>query len=94
MKNFKSVSSTTSYFSRLVHVIPLFKLSLNKIDSASTARKWIGKSILCAILSLMALCFASGCLDKSPDNSNLPWAKPASWEGGMPGLNPCDRPSY
>jgi len=28
----------------------------------------------------------SGCSTKSPDDSSIPWSRPASWEGGIPGM--------
>jgi len=41
-------------------------------------------------LALLLLAFAalllSGCAKGDPDDSQLPWAQPASWEGGMPGM--------
>ncbi|WP_309383451.1 hypothetical protein [Cerasicoccus frondis] len=39
-----------------------------------------------ALLSLGGL-FLSGCESANPEQSNLPWARPASWEGGAPGMS-------
>jgi len=42
--------------------------------------------VLClALLSLTALAL-QGCFDANDDDSKQPWAQPASWEGGMPGM--------
>ncbi|WP_269540825.1 hypothetical protein [Cerasicoccus fimbriatus] len=30
--------------------------------------------------------FLSGCESADPEQSNLPWARPATWEGGAPGM--------
>ncbi|WP_309400899.1 hypothetical protein [Cerasicoccus maritimus] len=31
--------------------------------------------------------FLSGCESANPEQSNLPWARPAEWEGGAPGMS-------
>lgn len=36
-------------------------------------------------LSIM-VSFLSGCADENVDDSALPWATPASWEGRLPGF--------
>lgn len=39
------------------------------------------------ILAAFAALALSGCSEPEPrDESNLPWSRPASWEGGMPGM--------
>lgn len=37
-------------------------------------------SLLLCILSL------SGCLNSTEDEQTVPWGRPASWEGGAPGM--------
>ncbi|GHB95552.1 hypothetical protein [Cerasicoccus arenae] len=41
--------------------------------------------IAAAFLTFTGL-FLSGCESANPDESNLPWARPATWEGGAPGM--------
>ncbi|CDE83165.1 unknown [Coraliomargarita sp. CAG:312] len=53
------------------------------------------KGILTILLTFLALCMA-GCESSSSskkslpsretDGGDLPWARPASWEGGLPGM--------
>ncbi len=40
--------------------------------------------ILALGLSLIAL--AGGCATKQAEDSTIPWSRPASWEGGVPGM--------
>lgn len=42
---------------------------------------------------LLAICLGSaflalslGCVSKQPEESSIPWSRPASWEGGIPGM--------
>lgn len=41
-------------------------------------------SLLFALLGASQL--LTGCFDADEDESQIPWAQPASWEGGMPGM--------
>ncbi|MEM9227354.1 MAG: hypothetical protein AAGA45_05245 [Verrucomicrobiota bacterium] len=43
------------------------------------------KRFLCCTLPLMGLFFFTGCESTSRDESNIPWNRPASWEGGPAG---------
>ena len=38
------------------------------------------------LLLLLVLLFETGCFNASPDDQELPWSRPADWEGGVPGL--------
>jgi hypothetical protein len=29
---------------------------------------------------------AQGCASKQPEDSSIPWSRPAAWEGGVPGM--------
>lgn len=42
--------------------------------------------MLLLIGSIVAATLISGCASKHPDESQLPWARPATWEGGLPGM--------
>ncbi len=44
------------------------------------------RRILSLVLALAAALFASGCATKQPEDSSIPWSRPASWEGGIPGM--------
>jgi hypothetical protein len=41
-----------------------------------------------ALLALgsVFLALSSGCASKQPEDSSIPWSRPASWEGGIPGM--------
>lgn len=41
--------------------------------------------VLLALGSAFAL-LATGCATKQPEDSSIPWSRPASWEGGIPGM--------
>lgn len=41
--------------------------------------------VLLALGSGLAL-LATGCATKQPEDSSIPWSRPASWEGGIPGM--------
>jgi len=46
-------------------------------------------SVLAALLfSVATLLFFTGCGAKTEDDSTIPWSRPASWEGGLPGMAP------
>jgi len=34
----------------------------------------------------------SGCASKTPEDSTIPWSRPASWEGGIPGMGGMGSP--
>jgi hypothetical protein len=38
-----------------------------------------------ALGSTLAL-LATGCATKQPEESSIPWSRPATWEGGIPGM--------
>ncbi len=38
------------------------------------------------ILGSALLAFCSGCATKQAEDSSIPWSRPASWEGGIPGM--------
>jgi hypothetical protein len=42
--------------------------------------------ILTLLLLLAGLLFNTGCFNANPDDQELPWSRPAEWEGGVPGL--------
>lgn len=39
-----------------------------------------------ALLALGAGLFTTGCETANPQESSIPWARPADWEGGAPGI--------
>ncbi|HTJ79777.1 MAG TPA: hypothetical protein VL357_12350 [Rariglobus sp.] len=39
-----------------------------------------------ALTGLMVTLATSGCSSKSPEDSSIPWSRPANWEGGIPGM--------
>jgi ABC-type glycerol-3-phosphate transport system substrate-binding protein len=41
---------------------------------------------LLALLGVTFLALASGCATKTAEDSTIPWSRPASWEGGVPGM--------
>lgn len=43
------------------------------------------KLLLTTFLCLSAL-YLSGCFDAEVDEQNVPWGRPADWEGGAPGF--------
>jgi hypothetical protein len=45
----------------------------------------ITRLLLIFTLSWCALA-TSGCFDTNPDDQELPWSRPADWEGGVPGF--------
>ena len=38
------------------------------------------------LLLLLNLLAGTGCFHANPDDQELPWSRPADWEGGMPGV--------
>ncbi|MFA7174178.1 MAG: hypothetical protein WC340_12365 [Kiritimatiellia bacterium] len=46
---------------------------------------YFSKSIpLLVLATLLFLTTFSGCIQDSPNDTDIPWAGPASWEGTMP----------
>ncbi len=45
-----------------------------------------------ALLGSAFLALLSGCATKSPEDSSIPWSRPASWEGGIPGMGGLGQP--
>lgn len=41
---------------------------------------------LSLVLALAAALLATGCATKQPEDSSIPWSRPANWEGGIPGM--------
>ena len=39
---------------------------------------------LCALLAVIALLGLAGCMVANPNETDMPWAAPAGWEGTMP----------
>ena len=46
--------------------------------------KWLKINFLYVLLAVTVL-LLSGCFNKHPDDSQIPWARPASWENSGPG---------
>jgi hypothetical protein len=44
------------------------------------------RRLLFAVLATAASLMATGCATKQPEDSSIPWSRPASWEGGIPGM--------
>jgi len=38
------------------------------------------------LLGCTVAAFCSGCATKQAEDSTIPWSRPASWEGGVPGM--------
>jgi hypothetical protein len=45
-----------------------------------------------ALAGIGASLFTSGCASKTPEDSSIPWSRPASWEGGIPGMGGMGSP--
>ncbi len=45
-----------------------------------------------ALAGIGASLFTSGCATKTPEDSTIPWSRPASWEGGIPGMGGVGSP--
>lgn len=41
---------------------------------------------LVLILLAGSACVLAGCSTKTEQDSSIPWSRPASWEGGIPGM--------
>lgn len=46
------------------------------------------KRLSAALLLVFVATLLTGCAAKSEDESTIPWSRPASWEGGLPGMTP------
>lgn len=44
------------------------------------------RRLLLALVGCSLLALATGCASKTPEESSIPWSRPASWEGGIPGM--------
>jgi hypothetical protein len=44
------------------------------------------RRLLALALGSTFITLASGCATKQPEDSSIPWSRPASWEGGLPGM--------
>lgn len=47
--------------------------------------------LVLAALAAALLALATGCASKQPEDSSIPWSRPASWEGGIPGMGGLGR---
>ncbi len=45
-----------------------------------------------ALAGFGAALFTSGCATKTAEDSTIPWSRPASWEGGIPGMGGMGSP--
>ena len=39
-----------------------------------------------ALAGIVATLATTGCSSKTEQDSSIPWSRPASWEGGIPGM--------
>jgi hypothetical protein len=47
----------------------------------------LARRLISALLLALAAAFlGAGCTTKQPEDSSIPWSRPASWEGGVPGM--------
>jgi hypothetical protein len=44
------------------------------------------QKFLLALLALALGAILTGCTTKTAKDSSIPWSRPASWEGGIPGM--------
>lgn len=44
------------------------------------------KILLLALAVLGTSLLFTGCTSKTEQDSSIPWSRPASWEGGIPGM--------
>ncbi|HSI07012.1 MAG: hypothetical protein ACAH89_11665 [Rariglobus sp.] len=44
------------------------------------------KFLLLALAVLGGSLLFTGCTSKTEQDSSIPWSRPASWEGGIPGM--------
>lgn len=51
------------------------------------------KKLFLTALALAGVSLAlSGCTSKTEADSTIPWSRPASWEGGIPGMGGMNSP--
>ncbi len=50
------------------------------------------RPVLLFLLAIAGLIGCNGCESKKPSDSKIPWARPASWEGGPPGMGGIQPP--
>ena len=48
------------------------------------------QKFLLALLTLALGAILTGCTTKTSKDSSIPWSRPASWEGGIPGMGSPD----
>lgn len=48
------------------------------------------QKFLLALLTLTLGAILTGCTTKTAKDSSIPWSRPASWEGGIPGMGTPD----
>ena len=51
----------------------------------SIVSKMTNRTFILFIL-LLSLLMNAGCFNANPDDQELPWSRPADWEGGVPGV--------
>ena len=44
------------------------------------------RRLLVLALGSLFAALATGCATKQAEDSTIPWSRPASWEGGVPGM--------
>jgi hypothetical protein len=44
------------------------------------------KKTLLALLTVALAAIFSGCTTKTARDTSIPWSRPATWEGGIPGM--------
>lgn len=40
--------------------------------------------VLLGLFALLTLLITAGCMSENPEETDMPWSAPASWEGTMP----------
>lgn len=48
------------------------------------------KKLIIAFLATALLALFTGCTTKTSRDTSIPWSRPASWEGGIPGMGSPD----
>jgi hypothetical protein len=46
--------------------------------------------VLFAFFSLLYIALATGCTSKTAQDTSMPWSRPATWEGSIPGMGSPD----
>ncbi len=44
------------------------------------------RRLVLLLLGSALVALAAGCASKTAEESTIPWSRPASWEGGLPGM--------